>query len=362
MKKRFAILLALALLAVCCAGTAEKELTYTEQKTEAPVPLAETYPDNPDTPGISPVTGLPETADAYTPIAVVIEATEAGFPHWGVGEADIMFQVINMGGGNTKLMALFAGSYPERTGGCRSARATMVPVATAFDAAMAFGGMPPFGVADAQVNVKTITQRNGMRAAGKTYDLLSENAGFGFRETFLNAPLNLTCQVRKIHEDLVRRGTAFERRPFRFADAPMTEGDSASYIELRHCNSQGVADHASDAAFDYDPERDAYTRTNCNGDVDTDRDTGEQLLFANVIILRVNVRAGRDGYLFITKHMEGSGRAEFFMNGRHTSGAWFRETAGSRLVLLGPDGGEMALQRGKSFIVICGENTKAGYR
>ncbi len=349
----------LALMLLPCAALAEDGLTYTRGELESDVPLKETYPDNPVIPGVSPTTGLPASGEAYTPIVSVIEQTNRGYPHWGVAEADIMFQVPNQGGGNTKLMALFADHYPEAAGGVRSARATMVPVATAFGAAFAYGGIAP--IQGANVNVDDLCRRNGMRAAGKTYNLLG-GGGYAERVKFLIEPMNLSCFVKKIHEDLVNRGVRFEERPFLFTDEPRAAGDSAAYVEVRHYNSSCVLNVESNSSFTYSAELGGYTRTNCNGDTDIDRFTEETLVFANLIVLRVGILAGADGYLYLSGHMAGSGAAEIFQNGHYAEGAWMRETSTSRLVLLDAEGEELPLQRGRTFIILCNTNTKVGYR
>ena len=56
-----------------------------------------------------------------------------------------------------------------------------------------------------------------------------------------------------------------------------------------------------------------------------------------------------------------AGCAEIFQNGKYVRGAWTREEADSRLVLVDEDGSELRLQRGKSFIVITNDVSDVVY-
>ena len=351
-------------LCLCVTGLAlgEEGLTTIKGTVDAPVKLRQEYPDNPVMEGFSPTTGLPASGEAYTPIIVDLDG--GAYPHWGIAEADIVFQVPNQGLGSTKLLALFADHYPEECGGVRSARASMVPIVAAWDAAFAYAGIAP--VEGNNVNVDKLTLRLGLRKSGDTYkcfSLLGNNAEWRVRKEDVSKPGNLSCYVRNIHNELVEKNVAFDVRSFRFANEPRTDGVSATYIKMlfRGDSADKAVNSASTATYEYSEEAGGYLRYYTTGEADADRYTGEAPVYTNVIVVRVKT-AWQNNYLYFKNHLVGSGCIEIFQNGRYVRGAWYRKDENSRLVLIGPDGNELDMQRGKTFIVVTNDITEVKYR
>ena len=138
MKKAISLFLCLQALFLFSIVPAFGEPIIIRGKTSTDIRVKSNYRNNPVIPGISSTTGLRSSGEEYTPIMVVLDNAEAAYPHWGVSQADIIFQVPNAGKGATKLLALFADFYPAQAGGVRSARATMLPLAVAWNAALAY--------------------------------------------------------------------------------------------------------------------------------------------------------------------------------------------------------------------------------
>ncbi len=357
--------IAAVLLALCfCLGAAlaDDGVTTIKGTVKTSIKLRKSYPDNPVIEGVSSTTGLPASGETYTPIVLVLDG--GAYPHWGIMDADIVFQVPNQGKGNTKLLALFADHYPEQAGGSRSARASMLPIAAAWDAAFCSAGRAP--VESANVNVDALARKWGLRMKGDSYkmfDLLSSNTSWRVRKEDVSAPGNLSCFVRNIHEELAaREDMTFEERPFLFTDDPRTEGATAEWIKIMHRGDdpKGTVNAASTSYFEYDPEQGGYVRSYSEG-VDADRYTGEVPVYANVLVIRVKFK-WQSGYLYYTGHLTGSGCCEIFQNGRYVQGAWYRKDVNSRLVFVGPDGQELEMQRGKTFIVVANDASTVQYK
>lgn len=349
----FMMVLVLLLTSVACA----EDLTLIKKTTKNSIKMKKSYADNPVVEGVSSTTGLPASGEEYTPILMVLDNAEDAYPHWGVSQADILFQIPNAGKGATKLMALFADHYPEQAGGVRSARGSMVPVAKAWDAAFAFAGGPE--LENTNVNPYKLMRTWGMTKSGRSYNLLG---GYAERVDFVKSPHNASAHILQIHEDLLANGVEFEQRPFLFTDEARTEGETAEFIKVVHRGDDQKANSnaASYATYTYHAELGGYIRTNSSGDY-SDRDTGEVIPFANVIVMRINF-GWNSGYVFLKKHMVGSGVAEIFQNGKYVRGAWFRKSQDDRIVFVGPDGKELPMQRGKSFIVVTNSVTEVSYR
>ena len=359
--RAFALLLALCL---CVGGfaLAEDDLTTIKGTLDTPVKLRQEYPDNPVVEGFSSTTGLSASGEAFTPIVVDLDG--GAYPHWGIADADIIFQVPNQGSGSSKLLALFADHYPEECGGVRSARASMVPIVAAWDAAFAYASIAP--VEGSNVNVDKLTMRLGLRKSGdnyKCFSLLGNNVNWKVRKKDVKEPGNLSCFVRNIHNELIEKNVPFEERPFRFTNTPRTDGVDATYIRILHRGDSADKNinSASTATYEYSEEAGGYLRYYNTGDADADRYTGEAPVFTNVIVLRVK-NNWYNGYLYLKDHLVGSGCIEIFQNGRYVRGARYRKDETSRLVLIGPDGNELEMQRGKSFIVIGNDITEVKYR
>ncbi len=323
-----------------------------------------TYPnDSPVTDGINPYTGLPSSNEDFTPVVMVLDNAEEAYPHWGVSQADIIFQIPNAGSGVTKLLALFGESYPDQAGPVRSGRASMLPVALSFDAAFAFAG-PPAGVSGStNVDLISLLTKWGMVKTHRAYNLLNSTE-FDERRRDLDIKSgshNLSCHISAIHENLLKNNVDFYINSFLFADEPRTDGETAVNIRVLHRGekSGSASNSASRAVFNYDETTGQYSRTNSSG-LYTDRDTGENVTFSNVIVLRVQFGWER-GNVFLNDHMVGSGSAEIFQNGRYVRGAWVRTDINGRLILTDADGSELKLQRGRSFIIVTNDITDVIY-
>lgn len=354
MKRIFSFVLVLLVLFSSFAFA--DEMTQIKDTSKNQIKLKDSYPDNPYVVGYSSTTGLPASGEDYTPILIVLDNAEAAYPHFGVSQADILFQVPNAGAGATKLMALFADQYPEMSGGVRSVRASMVPIAKAWDAAICYVGGPdldsdnadPFGLIN-KFDMK----------ANRSFNLQS---AYTHRVNFHDKPHNAACHVREIHEKLVNDNVIFEERPFLFADEPRTDGEQAEFVKVIHRgdDASNRSNPASEATFAYNPELSAYVRTNSSGEY-VDYDTGEIVPFANVIVLRTTF-GWNYNYVFLKDHLVGDGVVEVFQNGKYVRGAWYRKSQNDRLVFVGPDGEELPMQRGKTFVVVTNAVTDVSYR
>lgn len=347
-------------IAAADMAPAEDKSIHVPGAIEAQIPLQEEYPaTHPMIAGENGMTGLPASGEKYTPIVMVLDNAEDAYPHWGVTQADILFQVPNAGQGATKLMALYTDSYPAQAGPVRSGRSSMLPAALSFDAAIAFAGPPAISGTGGPADLMELTDQFRMSRTHRVYNLLSAN-GFGERVKGIGSH-NLSCHIAEIHANLVEKGVEFEERPFLFTDEPRQTGAVANIVRVLHRgeNAESGSNSASRAVFKYDPAKDYYTRTNSSG-VYIDRDNGEVIPFANVIVLRVRMSYDRN-YIYLNHHMTGSGTAEIFQNGRYVRGAWVRASETGRLVLVDEDGSELRLQRGKSFFVITNDITDVIY-
>ena len=351
MRKKAGLIVLALLLAISVAAVAET----TPNTLETSIEVMETYEANPVIEGESPLTGLPLT-EAYTPLMIVLDNAEDAYPHWGVDDASVFFQVPNAGGGATKILALYGDAYPENAGGIRSARITMLPIANAFNAAIASGGYP--NLSGSRIDMNSYMKKWNFAKGTKYFNLLGNS--YKARETFVSSPHNLTGKVREIHDYLVESGVEFEKRPFKFTDEPLARGENAGKIKITHYvfKDQGRINNASYAEYEYE-EGKGYSRTTATG-LNKDRFTENPLYFSNLIVLRVEI-GYQDSYPYLKANFTGKGAADIFQNGKYIQGAWVRSADDSRLVITDETGKELDFQRGKTFFVITNEITDVDY-
>ena len=319
--------------------------------------------ENPAEEGISPLTGLP-TGEEYTPVALVLDNSAEVFPHWGVADADWIVQVPVRRDGGHRLIAIYGGAYPEQAGGARSGRMTILPVATMFTAAAAFAGWPKNW--EENISVEKWIDEWDYNKPIRYYNLL----GLHYRErvNFVPDPSNLSAHIGEMHRSLIKRKVKFQKRSFLFTDEPLNKGDTATSVQTRFLDidaekkvgteQEHFEDLNSASIFHYTEGR-GYTRTFRYG-VYKDRDSGEELTFTNLVIIRCPI-CWDGNYPYYEDHLRGSGQAEIFQNGKHFTGSWYRSGRKARLVLLDENGSEIRLQRGKTFMIIGDGDTVVSY-
>lgn len=356
MKRRLAVLVLAFSLLLSLAGLAEPALIPGEL-TRPGLPFQTSYPDNPVLPGVSPFTGLPFEG-TYAPVMLVMGLSPLALPHWGIQDADIIFQAPNGGSGATKLIALFSDKVPSAAGGSRSARAPFITIAQSLGAAISFAGSPGDEEAD-PVNVPKMLRDAGMRRHMQSFDLISNN-NYSERVKGKPGPHNLSVNMARIQQIALENGQVFTPRPFLFREELPQGYPSASRIEVNHYGEtvrRNGENTASYSGFIYQPEQQVYYRENHGGSLYVDRDAPDSpLAFANVVVLRVDFSYS-GSYLYLGNTV-GNGAADIFIGGSYIRGGWHRDSAQSRFVLVDDKGEEIALQPGKSFIIVTNEVTQ----
>ncbi|NLA53044.1 MAG: DUF3048 domain-containing protein [Clostridiales bacterium] len=357
MKKLFIMMLALTLVAAVPA-IANDLISVDGVLTRKDIPFSSSYPDNPELSGVSPTTGF-SWQGVYAPVIMVLDNAPDAYPHWGVQNADIFYQMPNAGKGATKLLAMFSDHMPEAAGGSRSARTPFVDVARGWGAAFAYAGYP--GVDDSS----KASVPGKLRAGKMSRDVLSFTLlgnAYSQRIKGYNSPHNLSADLLKIQETALKNGAQFVQKPFLFTDELPQSGDDARYFEVRHFGEtaqKGDGNPASYSTFSYDEGKNGYIRTNSSGPY-VDRDAvGSPIIFSNVIIQRVQFSYS-EGFVQMN-YLEGTGAADIFTGGKYIPGGWYRDTLDSRTVFVDETGSEIQMQRGKTFIVMSNDTTTVSY-
>ena len=322
--------------------------------------------------GISPTTGLtlsdydvPEgfaglaATGRYLPMLVQIDNGDGGvrgMAPWGASYVDIVYESPLHSKGFTRISYLFSDLIPTSVGPVRSARVGHAWLREEWDAGFLYYG----GQERAGSNIKEEFQKTGATKKGVLFSgTVGENKPwkkFYNRRKGIPSPHNVNANVAAMSE-LIPADFVPPNHAFKFTD-DIPQGDPASTVNV----SWNAIHYGS--SLSYDADNNVYYRYMHyeNGELVPyeDRDSQEQLGFANVIVQYTTVRYNGSSAAPVTTHV-GDGNADYFMGGVHTAGVWKRKDMASRTVFYGADGQEISLQRGKTLIIIIPQDNQVTY-
>ena len=298
---------------------------------------AETEPAAP----VNPLTGLAgfsKTAAGKRPIAVVINNAPPARPQWGLCSPDIVVEGV-VEGGVTRMLWLYSDiNTIPKVGSMRSARHDFVEIAEGFNAVFIHWGHSIY--AQEAMDERNVDDIEGKDYVGtyffrdKSRNVAIEHTGYTTGESLSKAIANLN-----INTDI---NTAYTS-PFQFTaeGKPETPAGGVSG-SISFVFSQGYKHefkfNASDKLY--------YNYLNSNPMV---QDGGEQMAVTNVIVLYCGVRSMNDRAGCIDMDLTG-GTGVFASNGGYENITWKKGGPGNMLKLYAPDGSEVRLNAGKSYI------------
>jgi len=402
MKKAICLLLGLILL----LGTAMADdgaimLSGTEKRN---IKVHDTG-DNTVEPGTSPTTGeslsdlaaeltLPDTwggmvkTGEYYPMLVQISNPDGGTGNhapWFASYADIVYETLLNGKGETRMTMLFNNVLPEYVGPLRSIRTHHLGIQAEWNCPYLFHGMQDLYVKP------LIDQLNKARpqtlySVSKKYDglLYNGNDGYGknwkkddrhFRVSvdLMATPNNAGYKLAEIQKEVAPVGWEFANHAYIFTDELPQGGDDASIITV-DWNFDATKEE-NNSQLEYDPDTNTYYRyitkdptmpvlydelilenpvkTKKEHYFNFDISHGNPITFTNIIVQHVTIDWDGLGTQFIPAGKKsGSGNADYFMGGKHYAGVWKRSGVLERTIFYGPDGYEMPLLRGKTLIIM----------
>ncbi|NLB29470.1 MAG: DUF3048 domain-containing protein [Clostridiales bacterium] len=353
MKKLFIAAIAASaifLLASCSPADEEAEpessLPPVEVITPTPSPVfsptltpEETPYDGPR----SPLSGLPvdEQSVNLRPLAGVINNRKVALPQLGVSKADIIVEV-PVEGAYTRMVALFQdASDAGNIGSIRSARPYLIDIAQAFDSIFIHAG----GSNDAYKLLKS-----------RGIDRFDETNGPGSSMFFRDATRRKTMGLEhslltssaKIGEYIGALGYRLEHEAgyasqLRFEDELEISGEKAWSVTLRFNSSKS-------AVFEYDGDEGLYRASQQGGDY-VDGNTGEQLTFANLIIIKTSIRViDSEGRLSID--LTSGGEGCFAVGGQYVPVTWSKASASEPFVFKDGSGERITLRTGRTYVAI----------
>lgn len=273
------------------------------------------------------------------PIAVMINNNHAAWPHAGLADAYLSYEIIAEGG-ITRIMALFKDQDTEKIGSVRSARPYYLDYALENDAIYVHYGWSE----DAKKDISSlgVDNINGLTASSVFW-----------RDTSLNKATEHTAftNIEKIKK------YASEKGYDRDTNKDLLLNYSVKEINLNEMEGAEKADNVfinysyyTNTSYEYDSDAKVYKRS-MSGEAHVDAITGEQYTYKNIIITPIKNYSydsyGRQKLENIT-----SGEGYYITNGYAVPITFEKTSRSSQTVYKYNDGTEIKVNDGNTFIQI----------
>ncbi|MBI4099662.1 DUF3048 domain-containing protein [Candidatus Microgenomates bacterium] len=310
------------------------------------------------------------------PLGVMIENSKAARPQSGLSAADVVYEAVAEGG-ITRFMAVFYCQDTDIVGPVRSARTYFLDWISEYGSSPLYahvGGANTPGPADALGQIErygwgAFNDLNQFSVGFPTFwrdyerlgpDTATEHTVYSATSklwSFAAAKRGLTdVEI----DDYTKKPVAWDKTfvPWVFKDdAAVADRPAAGSTEF--ALSGLAASYANDyvVRWQYDHDSNAYLRLS-GGVAHQDLDTKQQLLAKNVVLLFTTLGVADDGYneeghgahmLYGTR---GTGKAQFLIDGKVTSGTWSKATRIARTKFFDSKGVEIKFNRGQIWVEI----------
>ncbi len=345
LRRSVSLILAVLMLFSLAACGSDKEDETTEPETQITTTETTTaaldYTDY--TNRLTGLDTLTEEAVGKRPVAIMINNVKASLPQYGIGSADIMFEVV-VEGGITRMMGVW-GDYTQVPNVCsvRSCRYYYPILAYGLDAVyICFGSNETLGTPT--LERLGIDYFNG--AANYISDLYGRDAERLKKYSSEHTAYVKGANIPKVLESQGVRSDYLEDKNvpvFNFRKTVKAAGDT----DCTTAKLQFSASYYS--TFTYDSEKGVYKKQH-NGSTHLDTSTGEQLSYVNVFALETNVSKYKDNYIMLVELEGGSG---YYMSmGKAQKITWKKASEGDTIQVFTEDGKELKVNPGNSYIGI----------
>ncbi len=345
-RKQHILTIVCSVLALFCVGGGVYALTANKTPAKAPVTAVKVVKKPAVVavkPIVSPLTGLPVTADQQKlPVTgVMIENSPDARPQSGLKDAGVVFEAIAEGG-ITRFLALYQEEMPGNIGPIRSSRPYYLQWELGFDAAYAHVGGSPDALADIKTwGVKDLDQFFN----GNSYHRITTR--YAPHNVYTSRQALLTLQDSKGYT------TSTYTPLLRKAEAPSKTPTTTS-IDF------AISGYYYDVHYDYVAADNAYHRSE-GGAPHMDFDSNTQLEPKVVVALVMPYSLMADGYHSVYNTI-GSGKAYVFQDGILTTGTWSKTDMKSQFTFTDDAGKPLGLDPGQTWISAVGAATDVTYK
>ena len=277
------------------------------------------------------------------PFAVVVNnATVAVKVQQGLQKAYMVYE-IPVEGNMTRLLAFYKDIGDLKIGTIRSARHNFLDYVFEQDAIFVHWGWSHY--AEDQIKQLHVESLNGL------YDTAF------WRENPLNLAMEHTgyTSIQKARDLAKEKGFSLTSNKGLVLNYSLQEvnlndrGEVANKIYIPSSN-------VSNTSYEYDSDKKVYLRS-VNGNKHIDYLTKEQYTAKNIIIQKINTRMASDNYYWELETV-GSGEGMYITNGYATPIKWSKENRKAKTIYTYPNGEEVKLNDGNTYIQLQSNNQK----
>ena len=301
------------------------------------VPAEETY--------FSELTGEPISIELkdQRPVAVIVDNETIAYPHFGLGEADIVYELINStkNGHITRLMALIKDwKTTGQTGNLRSVRPTNILLAADYNAVLVHDG-GPFYVDQYFAKDYARDHLSG------GFTRIDNGKPTEFTEYFVEGELEQRFAAAGISTNYT--GHAQEKEShFRFAP----EGSPAFLFgDPTPANTVRLPFEHTNSTLKYNPATRTYDYY-CYDKLHVDEEDGDVLTFKNVIIQECTYTLLDENGYMIYNCIDENQPGWYITNGEAVPITWTKAGETNVTRYYAQDGTEIMVNRGKTYITL----------
>lgn len=273
------------------------------------------------------------------PIAVMINNNHVAWPHAGLNDAYLAYEILAEGG-ITRIMALFKDKDTEKIGSVRSARPYYLDYALENDAIYVHYGWSDKAKSD--ISSLGVDNINGLTASSVFW-----------RDTSLNKATEHTVftSMKKINEYSKEHGYDRDTNKDLLLNYSVDEIDLSKREDAIKADTVFMKySYYTTASYEYDSEKKVYKRY-MSDTPHVDAVTGDQYTFKNIIITPIETHT-YDSYGRLELDNIGSGEGYFITLGYAIPITWSKDSRSSQTVYKNMDGEEIKVNDGNTFIQI----------
>ncbi|MCI9585595.1 MAG: DUF3048 domain-containing protein [Bacilli bacterium] len=273
------------------------------------------------------------------PIAVMINNNHKAWPHAGLQDSYINYEIIAEGG-ITRIMAIFKDKDTAKIGSVRSARPYYLDYALENDAIYVHYGWSDDAKKD--INTLGVDNINGLTASSvfwrdTSLKKASEHTAFTSMEKIKDYAKD-NGYMRDTNKDLLLNYSVDEININKKEDAK-----KADKIYIKYS-------YYTDTTYEYDEENKVYKRS-MSGTAHVDAITGDQYTAKNIIIIPIKNHS-YDSYGRQKLENIGSGEGYFITNGYAVPITWEKESRKGQTIYRYKNGKEIKVNDGNTWIQI----------
>ncbi len=273
------------------------------------------------------------------PIAVMINNNHAAWPHAGLQDAYLSYEIIAEGG-ITRIMAIFKDKDTEKIGSVRSSRPYYLDYALENDAIYVHYGWS--NQAKSDIQTLGVDNING----------LTDSKVF-WRDTTLNKATEHTAftNMDKIKESVKEKGYDRDITKDLLLNYSVKNVDLSKREDAKKADSIFIKySNYTNTSYEYDEENKVYKRS-MSGTAHNDAITGKQYTVKNIIITPIK-NYSYDSYGRQKLENIGSGEGYYISNGYAVPITWEKSSRTSQTIYKYKDGKEIKVNDGNTFIQI----------